>query len=799
MKVRTVTKKAMHLVMCSILVFTVAFLGGCKGKAGDAGAPGANGTSVGLNDCDNCHHLNSLAVNDFNEIFIDGLAGSNVAISSGTSTVISFNSSKLPAGETAQSFVWVRTDGQNATVSSPTAAQTLITLPSIADYKAELVRHVKGLVVSTLSGTVLSDRTQVVPVNPLNLDEASSSTFKLRVGTASGKFYFGLVTVTDQEGQAAVEGFAAVGTGIRNVPVGVPVLIHTKSQATFTWTVTGPSGTVTVDGANTQLPSFVPTAPGQYTATETSVVPNQTINIFAGTWNGAITGISNLRPTSDECTGCHDGQTAPDKFTPWKNSGHAEIFTQNLNAGGHYGESCLPCHTVGFDKDPLAVNNGFDDQPNYSTFVADPAYFSASPDDTRYTKMQTQYPELFKLTNVQCENCHGPNNGSTLHNNGTLDPERITMSADVCGSCHGEPLRHARFQQWENSAHGNFAATIDKLRTSCAGCHTAQGFMVYLAQLQNGNPLRTINASGVPTADTSLPQTCSVCHDPHAQGTTSGKPNTATVRVEDNTPKLPGGFVATGVGRGAICIVCHNTRNGAGTGAFANDTFLHMDGDPVFGNLTSYAAPHTASQGDVLMGYNAYFVGFANPTNSQYRSPHSLITGACVNCHMEQTPPPALLSYNLSGTNHSFKPSITICSNCHPVNQSLGPMLQEKVSSTLEALKASIEAKIVSRQTLTVPSSNINKLELVESHGAPAVDILFSAGTTTEIALNDLPGINIGALGTDDLAKAVWNLMLIEGDASDGIHNPDFTLAVLGAAKKAVDDIPNTLVPSNEL
>src|SRR5512143_1063873 len=652
MKVRTVTKKAMHLVMCSILIFAVAFLCGCKGKSGDAGAPGANGTSVQLNDCDNCHHLNSLAVNEFNEIFVDGLAGSNLAISSGTSTVLSFNSSKLPAGETAQSFVWVRTNGQAATLSSPTASVTLITLPTVADYKAELVRHVKGLEIRSLTGTLVSDRTQIVPVNPLNLEEASSATFKLRVATASGKFYFGLVTVTDQEGQAAVESFAAVGAGIRNVPVGVPVLIHTKTQATYTWTVTGPAGAVTVDGANTQLPSFVPAAAGQYTAVDS--FGTNTVTVFAGTWNGAITGISNLRPVSDECTGCHDGQTAPDKFTPWKDSGHAEIFTQNLNAGGHYGESCLPCHTVGFDKDPLAVNNGFDDQPNYSTFVADPAYFSASPDDTRYTKMQTQYPELFKLTNIQCENCHGPNNGSTLHNNGTLDPERISLSSDVCGACHGEPLRHARFQQWEDSGHGNYELAAEEgMSANCAGCHSAQGFMVLLQRLQAGIPLRSIPADSITwTADTVLPQTCSVCHDPHAQGTTSGKPNTATVRVEDNTPKLPGGFAATGVGRGAICIICHNSRNGGGSGAFASDSFLHMDGDPVFGNLTGYSGPHEANQGDVLLGYNAYFVGNASPTNSQYRSPHSLIVGSCVNCHMEQTPPPALLSYSLSGTNH---------------------------------------------------------------------------------------------------------------------------------------------------
>jgi hypothetical protein len=406
------------------------------------------------------------------------------------------------------------------------------------------------------------------------------------------------------------------------------------------------------------------------------------------------------------------------------------------------------------------------------------------------------------------------------------------MSADVCGSCHGEPLRHARFQQWEDSAHGNFEGPVGDSKstnTGCAGCHTAQGFMVYLAQLQGGNPLRTI-LSGTTSADVAMPVTCSVCHDPHAQGTTSGKPNTATVRVEDNTPLLPGGFVATGVGRGAMCIVCHNSRNGAGTGAFANSVFLHMDGDPIYGSLTSYAGPHEACQGDMVMGYNAYFVGSVSPTNSQYRSPHSLITGACVNCHMEQTPPPALLSYSLAGTNHSFRVSLDICSNCHSVNQSLGPMLQEKVRSGLEALEKTIGDKILSRNTVTnfnntkqtiigvkdlgsrgtinVILSDVTKTVVSSVTGTvvTTTSVLSSSGTVTSASLSTMLGIRIctptvttNCLETDDLAKALWNFYLIEQDLSFGVHNPDFTLAVLGASQHAVDLIANTLVPSNEL
>jgi hypothetical protein len=59
-------------------------------------------------------------------------------------------------------------------------------------------------------------------------------------------------------------------------------------------------------------------------------------------------------------------------------------------------------------------------------------------------------------------------------------------------------------------------------------------------------------------------------------------------------------------------------------------------------------APHTAARTDVLKGQNASFVFVGE------RGKYSLITDTCTNCHMELTPPPADLSYNLGGTSHAF-------------------------------------------------------------------------------------------------------------------------------------------------
>ncbi|OGW34726.1 MAG: hypothetical protein A2010_11990 [Nitrospirae bacterium GWD2_57_9] len=788
-----ISAKAKFIAMAFFIV-TLAGLSGCEGDTGPAGAPGTPAT-FGNVGCTDCHHLNNLPVNEFTETFISGLAGPDTVIAGGSSTTVSFVSSKLPAGETPKSFQWTLTGGQTATFSASTGSSTLVTLPTITNYKAELVKHVGGLLITEeTTTTVVSDRTAVVPVNPLNLEEASTAELKLRVATNSGKYFFGLVKVADSTGQAAVENFAAVNPGIATVPLNVPVLLRSKTAGSYAWTVTGPAGPVTVNDSTSQLADFTPVSAGTYTVS----VNSQTFTVHAGAWRGEIIGTdANNVPTPDtDCTGCHNNTTATDNFTPWKTSGHAHIFSQNLNAGGHYGPDCFPCHTVGFDTNPLAVNNGFDDQPNYSTFIADTSMFATSADPARYQRMWSSatYSALAKETNVQCENCHGPQAGDggvgfvSSHETSTTAPgregPRTSMSADVCGICHGEPLRHARFQQWEESGHGNFALAVDEglatassttLRDSCARCHTAQGFMIYLAQLQAGNPGNL--PTNIPaTIDTVQPQTCQVCHDPHAEGTTSGVPNDATVRVTENTPKLPGGFLATGVGRGAICIVCHNSRNGVSEG----DAFLHEDGDPVFGTLTAYNAPHASCQGDVLMGHNAYFVG-----SGTYRSPHSLIPDTCTNCHMELTPPPPLLSYNLAGTNHTFKPSLTICSQCHGVNMSLGPMLQATVGSTLKVLEDSIKNVIVSRYTgTTVP------IDLIVDLGGRGTINIISSGTPTTLNLNNARGVRVSDLGTDDLAKALWNFYLIDEDQSAGVHNPDFTFAVLGASQIAVDGIP---------
>jgi hypothetical protein len=282
------------------------------------------------------------------------------------------------------------------------------------------------------------------------------------------------------------------------------------------------------------------------------------------------------------------------------------------------------------------------------------------------------------------------------------------------------------------------------------------------------------------------------------------------VRIEGDTQFLPAGFKAIGVGKGALCITCHNTRNGA-----HNDSA----GDPA-----NYSAPHVAAQGDVLMGENAYFV------STGARSKHSFIENTCTTCHMEITPPPAEFSYNLSGTNHSFKASTQICGECH--GQFDGGTLQEITEASLQDLGASMSSYLLGRMAnqvhvkdytpheyqgkpydvksndVTLDKASIVSIEPTEPHGQQGyilklqtpVEVTYAPPDEAEhkVSLTEVQ-VQLGDITTDGetplipasdlLVKAGWNYFLLHGDGSEGVHNPSFTLAVLKASMEAMTPV----------
>jgi predicted CXXCH cytochrome family protein len=321
------------------------------------------------------------------------------------------------------------------------------------------------------------------------------------------------------------------------------------------------------------------------------------------------------------------------------------------------------------------------------------------------------------------------------------------------------------------------------------------------------------------------PVTCVACHDPHD----ATNPN--QLRFFDHTPNLPSGFAGSGMGKGALCLTCHNSRNGAQTGSDTL-TYLHEDGEVYnSGNPTGFSAPHQADQGDVFTGHNAYFLGAGGlPMTSK----HAAIKDTCVGCHMTLQPKGYLSHGAPARSGHLFRieeaDQQALCANCHGTLVD-GAGIQGQVESQLVALAAkmgnAVKAKVngfaggvvrvrawdpatdlyssaaASNLVLNVVTNPVTAVDVEEIHGqigfvlhfATAITVPFVDAAGNAAPSKDLTsfGVQMGAIqdnaatpaalyaATGKLVRAGWNYFLIEGDQSKGLHNPSFVSAVLKA------------------
>lgn len=747
------------------------------------------------------------------------------------------------------------------------------------------------------------DRLQVLPIAQHAFEGAADTSYKVyaQFGSSAFNTYSTSVVATVPTNTLPF----VPNAGIRNVPVGQPVVLQGKIQSTYNWTVAAPVGsnlTALLD-PTTRFPHFIPDAPGVYTITEDGSGTTRTINIYAGRYVGILLPAPNDDPLGiidTSCSqagaggGCHSStafntpfqngvqffSTTPinSVFGVWDQSGHRSIMVQAMSEDpSHYSiDRCAKCHSVGFTQYSSAIrSDGFKDVARASGFT-DAAFRANAP--TFFAGPAGRFDQVLRLSEAQCETCHGPNGTGSAHGQGTADAisARFSLSADVCAPCHGEPLRHGRYQEWRGSGHGDFQTAILEgvsgittanpngtgPNVNCAGCHTGQGFPLLLAQLQGtgGNtqsPLRSLNAANVAAlsflrADNVQPQTCATCHPVHNPGTESGLVGAIVILRGDyqaggafqgTTPLLPGGFQANGVGKGALCITCHNSRNGGV--AASNTATLHEDGDPNFGALTGYSAPHEACQGDVLMGRNAYFFsspvagedlalpGFTKVPQIGQRSAHSFLADTCVTCHLQKAQADPELGYPPdragAGTNHSFgivtnrlvpapEQVDALCAQCHGGFSGSGLMNSFNTAYRnliVAAGNAALRLKYGSIANAT--AAGVTNITFIPGR-SPQVSIAGAAPVTLASFLaNGVGTVNTGPIPANgfqrDLAKANWNIALVApryfvtqldsssfdngtpilnatggevqvtGDDSKSIHNPSFVFNVMSVTQ----------------
>ncbi|MDY7107338.1 MAG: carboxypeptidase regulatory-like domain-containing protein [Planctomycetota bacterium] len=693
-------------------------------------------------------------------------------------------------GSSIQGYSWMQTGGVEALIEGADTDTALLTLGEVGEYKAELVHALIEPPIGEEAHGGLQNRFHVVGIYPFALEEAGLIALEVEVTTTSGMYY------GDGEVHTHVPWKSTLG--IHNVPYGIPVLLHGKDQADYDWVLNAPPySDATLLDPDTQNPEFTPDWPGTYevTVTDTDAGEQVELTIYAGTWEGVIVGQDDDgNPVADPtCLNCHENLNVGNTFEPWAQTGHAEIFSDNLDNSTHYGTYCFPCHTVGYDTG--FDNGGIDDAPDYQAFL-DSGLIN-NPGDN-WTTMLEQFPEAARLANIQCENCHGPQDEyagdyTPAHTQGA---PRMSLSSDLCASCHGEPPRHARFQQWQLSGHANYELAIDESQSgNCSRCHTANGFLAWMPALlgEEGDPGDNVEVTW--TEDEAHPQTCTTCHDPHNIGTSSGHETDAIMRLTGHTPPLMAGYTAYGVGKGAICMTCHNSRRG-----------LRNDGtfDEFYGTSEAARAPHGPTQTDIIMGENAYLVDVG------YRGNHSFLTDTCVKCHLERTPPPEELSYNLGGTNHTFAASTEICADCHGEGYD-AESIQEGVHETLDILQGVIETALleyIGEQTgmgriidldgevQITDAADVVDIEFGDFRGRHAMTVTFADESVSgpyrmsDITILDANQNELGAFydfADPNLIKAGWNWLLVHNDGSLGVHNPTYSYLVMSNAIAALD------------
>ncbi|MFO0757706.1 MAG: carboxypeptidase regulatory-like domain-containing protein [Byssovorax sp.] len=694
--------------------------------------------------------------------------------------------------------------------------------------------------------TVDNARFGALGINP---DQAGNYVFSLKVTDGYGHATTTMVHVNA----------ARPTPGLRMVPIGVPVYLQGDGahaspapQATWSWALDkskAPGSAAAIEDATSQFPNFTPDVVGLYTLTES--VSGKSMKIYAGTWLGEMTSNS-----QQSCGLCHDNLIAPDKFTPWKKTKHYSALQRKIDGvyGQSFTEECLQCHTTGYDKS--AQNGGFDDLEASSGWTY--------PDTLKPGNYDTLAVngKLGPLAGIQCENCHGPQLGSpdSPHANiANIDGiARISYSSDVCASCHQENPYHYKPLQWGESKHADIDlalrfGTVENRPNSgsahCGRCHSAQGYTRYVKQLKAGYTGQLTNDSkpldsAVPPAnhlatDAELagfgmtlalvqPQTCQACHDPH------DATNPSQLRIYDAVAALPNGQTdIAGMGTGLVCASCHNSRNGEHT-------------DVASPALTSFSAPHAASQTDAVFGFNAYFVNRYTP------SPHLAVADTCAGCHYK-----AVTASNEAAkqtSNHSFAVDESLCKNCHSdlidgkglqagflisMNAARALFAQKALTPINAAINAAPGSSVVFRAydpvTGLYSSSSSNTSNVVLTAAPLSADFALigpvpgaSAGLTLHlpqpvqvqwvdaagnpagnpVSLNVVTGaltsfkVNAGnkplvftaptavPANVQVMYKAYWNLFLLTNDNTFGVHNPIFYNAVLSATMTQLKALP---------
>jgi hypothetical protein len=479
------------------------------------------------------------------------------------------------------------------------------------------------------------------------------------------------------------------------------------------------------------------------TAANGSTIITQAIT--AGTYVGVGT-----------CALCHSGGLlAPDTYQPWTTTEHSMIFSNGIDGYlGSYSVSCLKCHTVGYDTTATATNGGFDDVATLTGWT-----FPTVLTNSNWAAMPAK---LQNVANIQCENCHGPGSQHAygLGPTGLLGDTNViskTVDSGDCNQCHDAPSHHIYGTEWYASRH---AQTTGPSSANCLPCHSANGFIARATANTNGGYAVTA-VTNVTFATIS----CQTCHEPH--GITVPTNNPHLIRAM-GAVTMPDGTVVTNAGEGAVCLDCHQNRNGSATNQLAN---YPIGKSTWFGGSTFGA--HDNVQGDMIEGVNAMTYGQAIPS-----SPHRVaVTNLCVGCHMQalSASDPGLylagghtwnMSYqSVNGGITNTVDEVGACMACHgPITSFNFPTADYDGDGVINGVQTEVQNLLNKLSTMLPNSTYQANGNNYVADGLVKTSLKFQTNWPSKFL------------------KAGYNWQFVSEDGSLGVHNVAFAVGLLKAS-----------------
>lgn len=294
-----------------------------------------------------------------------------------------------------------------------------------------------------------------------------------------------------------------------------------------------------------------------------------------------------------------------------------------------------------------------------------------------------------------------------------------------CIQCHdNSQVIFSKVIQWEASTHatgGNF----ERNGTSCAPCHTSQGF---LERMETGAQTTADDISNP------NPPNCYTCHNIHDTYT----PDDWALTYSDPVDYWQtGGKAGADLGKGNLCANCHQSRV--------------ISPWPVAGSGEIYSitnkryGPHHGPVGNIIEGIGGYEVsGSMTYENSLHTS---LVENSCVDCHMAE-PYGAQSGGHVMSMGYEYHGEIEYnvagCTECHGDDP-------DAIVELIEETQAEIDLLLSDLRTILLED------EILDSSNYVVVPIELTA----------------------DQAGAVVNYKLVGEDRSGGVHNYKYAKALL--------------------